>query len=47
MTEKVNVKRSDTKDNKSEKGKIIKFDFKPVEIHVKKYNLRFPIDGMF
>jgi hypothetical protein len=47
MITKVNAKRSDTKDNKSEKEKIIKFDFKPIEIHVKKYNLRFPIDGMF
>ena len=36
-----------TKDSKTEKGKIIEFDFKPIEVHVKKYNLRFPIDGMF
>jgi len=47
MVKEINVKRSDTKENKSEKEKIIKFDFKPIEVHVKKYNLKFPIDGMF
>lgn len=35
------------KNSASEKDKVIKFDFNPIKVKVKKYNLRFPIDGMF
>jgi len=47
IKQEINEKNSVTKDSKSEKEKIIKFDFNPIEVYVKKYNLRFPIDGMF
>lgn len=35
------------KNKVSEKKELIKFDFNPIKVQVKKYNLRFPIDGMF
>jgi hypothetical protein len=31
----------------SGKNKLIKFEFNPIKVNVKKYNLKFPIDGMF
>ena len=47
IKQEINENNSATKDNKADREKIIKFDFNPIEVHVKKYNLRFPIDGMF
>jgi len=47
VKQEVNKDNSTTKDIKTNEEKVIKFDFNPIEVNVKKYNLRFPIDGMF
>lgn len=47
IKQEINKDNSTTKDCKTDKEKVIKFDFNPIEVKVKKYNLRFPIDGMF
>lgn len=48
-TEKQKNSKDETviKETVSVKEKFIKFDFNPIEVKVKRYNLRFPIDGMF
>jgi len=40
------TKQKNDKDSSVKEPKL-KFDFNPIEVKVKKYNLRFPIDGMF
>jgi len=40
-------KQDKEKLDKSSNEKLIKFDFNPIEVRVTKYNLRFPVDGMF